>query len=94
MGTLGQRRRLMAMCAVAVIALMAPLAGCGATGDQAEAAGGKAGGSVPAEPVVLRMLNAVGEWDSEDFVQRGREGVQRAVAHRRGRPLARGRPGL
>ena len=48
MGTLGQRRRLTAMCAVAVIALMAPLAGCGATGDQAEAAGGKAGGSVQA----------------------------------------------
>jgi TRAP-type C4-dicarboxylate transport system substrate-binding protein len=58
----------MATCAVAVIALMAPLAGCGATGDQAEAAGGKAGGSVPAEPVVLRMLNPAGEWESEDFV--------------------------
>src|SRR6478672_4167692 len=69
MGTVGQRRRLMATCAAAVIALMAPLAGCGATGDQAEAAGGKAGGSVPAEPVVLRMLNAVSEWDSADFVR-------------------------
>lgn len=52
----------------AALALVVPLAGCGATDQTAEAAGGKAGGSVPAEPVVLRMLNPAGEGESEAFV--------------------------
>lgn len=43
--------------------------GCGATDPSASAAGGKAGGSVPGEPVVLRMLNPAGEWESEGFVR-------------------------
>ncbi len=69
MRTVGRRRRLAWLGAVAVVALVVPLAGCSTTGDQAEAAGGKAGGGLPAEPVVLRMLNPVSEWESEDFVK-------------------------
>lgn len=66
--TICRRRRQAFVGAVAVLALMVPLVGCGTTNDQADTAGGKAGGSVPAEPVVLRMLNAAGSGESQDFV--------------------------
>ncbi len=69
MKNLARRRgRVSWLGTVALLALMAPLAGCGATGNASEAAGGKAGGSVPAEPVVLRMLNPTGAPESQDFV--------------------------
>jgi TRAP-type C4-dicarboxylate transport system substrate-binding protein len=57
-----------ACCAVAVVALVTPLVGCGATDPSASAAGEKAGGSVPAEPVVLRMLNPIDPSSTEDFI--------------------------
>ena len=56
------------LCWLASLALVATLAGCGAFGNKTAAADGKAGGSVAITPVVLRMLNPNGEWDSEDFV--------------------------
>lgn len=65
----GAVRTRSACCAVAIITLVAPLVGCGATDQSASAADGKAGGSAPAEPVVLRMLNPTGEWESEEFVK-------------------------
>ena len=68
MRTVGRQRSLRWLGAVAAVALVVPLVGCGTTGNQA-AAGGKDGGSVPVEPVVLRMLNPVSEWESEDFVK-------------------------
>ena len=56
------------VAAVAVTVLVAPLAGCGTPDPVNAAAGGKAGGSVPADPVVLRMLNPFDATASEDFV--------------------------
>jgi len=50
------------------IALLVPLAGCTATGQSTDAAGGKAGGEVSAEPVVLQMFNPLLENSSAVFV--------------------------
>ena len=66
--TVGRRRRLSLICGITVAVLVAPLVGCGTTSNGSDASGDKAGGDLPAEPVVLQMLNPAGEWESQDLV--------------------------
>src|SRR6478752_9856104 len=68
MRTVGLRRRLSVLYTVVVVALAVPLVGCGAAGSNSAAAGDKAGGSDPVEPLVLHMLNPSGGQLSQDFV--------------------------
>lgn len=65
--TSGTRRLRPSICFVAALTLAAALTGCGEQ-DQTESAGGKAGGNVPTEPVVLRMINPLLETSSAVFV--------------------------
>lgn len=82
----GSRRRRSALWVGAAFALVVPLAGCGSTDQNAEAAGGKAGGSVAADPVVLRLLNPydASSWevfaDEVDKVSQGQLRIE-AVDH-------------
>lgn len=66
--TVGRRRRLSLICGITVALLVAPLVGCGTTSNGSDASGDKAGGDLPAEPVVLQMLNPAGEWESQALV--------------------------
>ena len=73
MKSVGQHRRATMLYAAATLALVALLAGCGGFAGRTSAAAGKAGGSMPVKPVVLRMLNPIGTPESEDFVSEVQE---------------------
>src|SRR6478752_5574993 len=68
MRTVERAHRRSAMRGIAVALLVAPLVGCGAASNGADAAGDKAGGSSQAEQVVLRMLNPAAGQLSRNFV--------------------------